>query len=39
VTPGGVVVERAGTAPLRLEVAVPEVRVRAEEGRLEIRSE
>jgi hypothetical protein len=40
VTPGGVVVERAGEpGALRLEVAVPEVRVRAEEGRLDIRSE
>lgn len=40
VTPAGIVVERSGEpGPIRLEVAVPEVRVRAEEGRLEIRSE
>jgi hypothetical protein len=40
VTPDGILVRHAGeTAALNLEVAVPEVRVRAEEGRLDIRSE
>jgi hypothetical protein len=42
VSPGGIVIERAGegsASSLRVEVAVPEVRVRAGEGRLDIRSE
>jgi hypothetical protein len=40
VTPAGIVVERSGAgAALKIEVAVPEVHIRTEEGRLEVRSE
>lgn len=40
VTPGGVIIERGGEGrALKIELAVPEVRVRSEEGRLDIRSE
>lgn len=40
VTPAGVVIERmAESGPVRIELAVPQLRVRAQEGRLEAQSE